>query len=485
MNPFIYSDDNKRYHTLNYYYQHLFGKRVSKISLDAGFTCPNKDGKVGTGGCIFCSPYLTSNKSLTEQFEDGKKMIQKKWPGSEYIGYFQSNTNTYAPLEELKEKYELILKQDHVIGLSIGTRPDCIKDDVLDYLEELNHRTFLTVELGLQTIHEKTSVLINRGHSLECFADIVKKLRARNILVYVHIINGLPYETKEMMIETVRYLSKLDINGIKIHMLHIMKDSTLAEIYQNNPFHILTKEEYVNIVCDQLEQLPPKIVIARLTGDPEKESLIEPQWTTKKVSVLNDIDKEFVKRDTHQGFMLSIGNRTKQILRKRIKKNDLVIDATIGRGNDTLFLCKLVSKGHVYGFDIQDDAIVSTKRLLDQPKLNNYTLFLENHVHMYYHLKHLEGKIKAILFNLGYLPKGNKTITTMSQNTVKAIDQGLSLLCNTGFILMTIYKHQEGLREESAILEYIEKHKNTIKTEKYYNTDNKEAPYLIKIEKIQ
>lgn len=482
MNPFSYSSDNKRYHTLNYHYQQLFQKRVSKISLDAGFTCPNIDGKISTGGCIYCSKYVDLKHNLLDQFEEGRNIVERKWPGSYYIGYFQANTNTYAPLEELKEKYELILKQENVIGINIGTRPDCISDEVIDYLDELNKRTYLTVELGLQTIHESTSIFINRGHDLNSFTNTLKRLRERNISTYVHIINGLPHETKEMMIETVKFLSKLDIGGIKIHMLHILKNTPLELYYKGNPFPILTKEEYVDIVCDQLELLPQKVVIARLTGDPEKEDLIAPHWVLKKVSVLNDIDKELARRDTYQGFNISIMNKVKQILRKRVKRKDLVIDATVGRGNDTLFLAKLVDQGHVYGFDIQEEAIASTKELLDKEQLDNYTLFLENHAHMYQTLKHLEGKIKAVVFNLGYLPKGDKSIQTNTKTTRKALDDALLLLNPSGFVLLTIYKHKEGLEEETMIYEYIEEHPEYF-IETYHNTDNMDAPYLIKIEK--
>jgi radical SAM protein (TIGR01212 family) len=301
VNPFLYSTDNKRYHTLNYYYQHKFKSRVSKITLDAHFTCPNIDGKVGYGGCIYCKQQH-NNKSLLEQYFEEKIIIDHKWPNSKYIGYFQANTNTYAPLEILKEKYELVLSLPNIIGLNISTRPDAVSDEVLDYLEEVNKRTYLTIELGLQTIHEKTSKLINRCHSLESFTDMVNKLRMRNINVIVHIINGLPYETKEMMLETVKFLSKLDIQGLKIHMLHVVKDTPLANLYSKEHFHILTKEEYVDIVCDELELLPKEIVIHRLTGDPIKEDLIEPTWLIKKVSVLNDIDKELARRNTYQGF---------------------------------------------------------------------------------------------------------------------------------------------------------------------------------------
>lgn len=306
-NPFIYSDSNKRYHTLDYYYKKKYGKKVCKISLNAGFTCPNKDGTKSTGGCIYCSKLGSGdfagniNKDLVTQFNEVKEKMKTKWPDALYIGYFQANTNTYAKTSILKEKYETILKLDNVVGLNIATRADSISDDCLDYLESLAKRTNLTIELGLQSIHEKTIKLINRGHDLQCFDDMVKKLRARNIDVVVHIINGLPYETKEMMLETVKYVNSLDIQGIKIHMLHIIKDTKLAELYLKEKFHVLTKEEYIDIVIDQLEILRPEIVINRITGDPVKEDLIEPKWLIKKFCVLNDIDKEMVKRNSYQG----------------------------------------------------------------------------------------------------------------------------------------------------------------------------------------
>lgn len=307
MNEFPYSNTNKRYHTLDYFYKQKFKSKVCKISLNAGFTCPNLDGKVGTGGCIYCSKtgsgeYAGDKKdNLIKQFNDVKQMMDKKWPNSKYIGYFQARTNTYAPLEILKEKYETILNLENVVGLSIATRPDAITNECLDYLEELNKKTFLTIELGLQTIHPQTTKIINRCHNLKCFENMVKELQKRNIFIVAHIINGLPYETKEMMIETVKYLNKINIDGIKIHMLSILKNTPLETLYKEKPFHILTKEEYIDIVCDQLECLNPEIVIQRLTGDPMVEDLVEPNWLVKKVNVLNDIDKEMVKRNSYQG----------------------------------------------------------------------------------------------------------------------------------------------------------------------------------------
>ena len=304
---FKYSDSNKRYYTLDYFYKHKFNSKVCKISLDGGFSCPNKDGTVGTGGCIYCSKSGSAEyagdkrKPLLEQFNDIKKIMINKWPNAKYIGYFQANTNTYAPVNILKEKYEPILKLDNVVGLSIGTRCDAISEECLEYLSDLNTRTFLTIELGLQTIHDSTSKLINRCHTLKCFEDMVKELRKRNINVVVHIINGLPYETKDMMIDTVKYLSNLDIQGIKIHALSILKGTELEKLYNKTHFKILSREEYIDIVCDQLEYLREDIVVHRLTGDPMVSELVEPSWLIKKTTILNDIDKEMNRRDSYQG----------------------------------------------------------------------------------------------------------------------------------------------------------------------------------------
>ena len=304
---FKYTLDNKRYHTLNYYLRGKFNSKVCKISLNAGFTCPNIDGTKGYGGCIYCSKSGAGefggnpSKSLVEQFNDVKEVLAKKWPNAKYIAYFQARTNTYAPLDVLKEKYESVLSIDNVIGLDIATRCDAISDDTLDYLEELSKRTFLTIELGLQTTKEDSSILINRGHTLGEFDDMVKKLRDRNINVVVHIINGLPYEDEDDMLNTVRHLNKLDIQGIKIHMLNIVKDTPLEVLYNKEKFHILTKEEYIDIVIKQLELLDENIVIHRITADPDIKSLVEPKWLVKKFCVLNDIDKEMKRRDTYQG----------------------------------------------------------------------------------------------------------------------------------------------------------------------------------------
>ena len=303
---FKYSLDNKRYHTLNYYLKNRFHEKIYKVSLNAGFTCPNIDGTKGYGGCIYCSKTGSGefggniNDDLITQFNKVKEVMDKKWHGK-YIAYFQARSNTYAPVNILKEKYETVLKLDNVIGLFIATRCDCITDECLDYLTFLNKRTYLTIELGLQTIHESTSKLINRGHTLKEFTDTVKRLRERNIDVLVHIINGLPYETKEMMLETVKFVNTLDIQGIKIHMLNIIKDTPLETLYNKEHFRVLTKEEYIDIVISELELLDSKIVIHRITADPDPKTLIEPTWLLKKTVLLNDIDKEMKRRNTYQG----------------------------------------------------------------------------------------------------------------------------------------------------------------------------------------
>ena len=291
-------NDEKHFNTLSNYYKTKYGKKVFKISLNGNFKCPHS-------GCIFCNgsgDYAgDKEKSLKEQFNDIKNMMEKKWNDAYYIVYFQANTNTFAPVSELKEKYEEALGlSDKIIGISIATRCDSISDECLEYLKELNKKTFVQIELGLQTIHEKTSTLINRGHTLAQFDECIKRLKEANISTVVHIINGLPYETSEMMIETAKYVGKLGIDGIKIHMLYVMKNTKLADLYEKEKFHILTRDEYVEIVANQLEYLPLSMVIHRLTGDSAKDLLIEPLWSLKKFVVLNEIDKYMRKNKIYQ-----------------------------------------------------------------------------------------------------------------------------------------------------------------------------------------
>ncbi|MDD3186882.1 MAG: TIGR01212 family radical SAM protein [Bacilli bacterium] len=302
-----YSDSNKRYYTLDYFYKHKFNSKVFKVSLNAGFSCPNFDGSLSSRGCIYCSETGSGeyagdvNDDLVKQFNKVKEVINHKWPNSKYIGYFQARSNTYAPLSVLKEKYESILNLDNVVGLSIATRPDCISKECYNYLEELSKKTYLTVEIGLQSINEDTLKLINRCHDVKCFDKCINELRKRNINVVVHIINGLPYETKEDMINTVKHLNGLDIQGLKIHMLHIIKNTELERLYNEAGFKVLSKDEYVDIVCDQLEYIKDDIVINRITADPKIDDLVEPTWLVRKFDVLNSIDKEMKKRDSYQG----------------------------------------------------------------------------------------------------------------------------------------------------------------------------------------
>lgn len=308
MTKFKYAfDDNKRYHTWNYYLRNTFGEKIFKVSINAGFTCPNIDGKVAYGGCTYCSKEGSGDfagnpkDDLIKQFKEIKEMMLKKWPSAKYIGYFQAYTNTYAPLEVLKEKYETILEQDDVVGLSISTRPDCLDDDVVEYLGELNKRTNLWVELGLQTIHDSTSKIINRGHDYKTFIQGVEKLKSKNIKTVVHIINGLPGEDYNMMLETAKAVADLNVHGIKIHLLHVIKDTPMAKMLEKNMMTLMTQEEYVNLVCDQLEILPPEMIIHRLTGDGKKEDLVGPLWSLKKWEVLNAIDDTLKLRNSYQG----------------------------------------------------------------------------------------------------------------------------------------------------------------------------------------
>lgn len=302
-------DKNKRYNTIDRYYKQKFGKKVAKISLNGNFSCPNKDGTKGFGGCIFCSKSgsgdFAGDKKLTilEQFEEIKKTINKKWPDSLYMPYLQANSNTYGSVSKLKEVYEPLTNLNDIVGISIATRADCFNEEIYAYLDELNKKIPIQVELGLQTIHPHTAKLINRGLELHEFEETVKRLREINIEVVVHIINGLPYETKDEMVETAKYLNKLDIQGLKIHCLLVLKNTPLETFYQKEKFKILTLEEYVDITVTQIEHLRKDIIIHRLGADSSLEDLIEPLWSRKKLVVMNEIDKLLRKKDSYQGIL--------------------------------------------------------------------------------------------------------------------------------------------------------------------------------------
>ena len=304
---FKYTLDDKRYHTFNYYLKNKYHTKVAKISLNAGFTCPNRDGKVGVGGCLFCSDSGSGDfagdprDDLMIQFDKVSQMMNQKWPDCKYIAYFQANTNTYGPLEKLKATFEPFVNKENVVGIDIATRPDCLTPEILDYLEDLSQRTDLWVELGLQTIHEASAKWFNRGYSLDAFEKALDELRKRHIQVCVHIINGLPVETKQMMLETVQYLSKKDIQGIKIHMLYVLKNTPIERYMIQNHLDFMSREDYIQLIVDQIEYIPDHVVIQRLTGDGKQDDLYGPLWSIKKVTILNDITKEMKKRDTYQG----------------------------------------------------------------------------------------------------------------------------------------------------------------------------------------
>ncbi|HZK53760.1 MAG TPA: TIGR01212 family radical SAM protein [Desulfosporosinus sp.] len=297
----------KRYHTFNVQLRERFGGKIVKVSMDAGFTCPNRDGTLGIGGCVYCSERGSGDfagdqrLSISDQFTEVKERMKKKWPNAQYIAYFQAYTNTYATVDRLREVYEEALEQENVVGLALSTRPDCLPQDVLEYLVELNRRTYLWVELGLQSSHDRTLAWIGRGHDYAEFLKGLEQLHSRDIRVCVHIILGLPGETKEEMMETAQAVAKLPLEGIKIHLLHVLKGTRLATIFQNEPFAFMTKEAYVSLVVDILEILPPDIVIHRLTGDGPPDDLIGPLWSRKKWEVLNAIDAELERRDSWQG----------------------------------------------------------------------------------------------------------------------------------------------------------------------------------------
>lgn len=306
-NQFPFPSDGKRYYTWNRYLRNEFGSKVFKVALDAGFDCPNRDGTVAFGGCTFCSAAGSGDFAgdrvdpIDVQFAKIKEKMEHKWKGGKTMAYFQAYTNTHAPLPVLKEKFEAALACEGVVGLSIATRPDCLPDDVVEYLAELNQRTYLWVELGLQTVHEKTANLINRAHDYQTYVEGVNKLRKHGIRICTHIINGLPLEDYDMMMETAREVAKLDVQGIKIHLLHLLKGTPLVKQYEKGQLELMDQDAYTQLVADQLEVIPPSMVVQRITGDGPIDLMIGPMWSVNKWEVLNGIDAELAKRDSWQG----------------------------------------------------------------------------------------------------------------------------------------------------------------------------------------
>lgn len=292
--------------TLNAYLKNRFGRKIYKLTLDGGMTCPNRDGKVGFGGCIFCggngsgSFCPSVDLSITAQIEEGKKLLKNKIKEGGYIAYFQSHTNTYAAVPYLRKIFYEAVNHPDIVGISIGTRPDCLENEVLKLLEELAKIKPLWVELGLQTINENTAKLINRCYPLKVYDEAVKNLKSIGAEVVTHVILGLPRESEEQMLETVAYSSKVS-DGIKLQLLHVLKDTKLYEMYQKEPFKIFSMEEYTELLCRFIEIIPKNVVIHRMTGDGDKRLLVEPMWSGNKKVVLNYINKVFLEKDIVQG----------------------------------------------------------------------------------------------------------------------------------------------------------------------------------------
>ena len=306
-----YITSQHRYYTLDFYLKERFGEKVAKVALNGNFSCPNRDGKISNKGCIFCSEKGSGDfagdpkEDLLTQFNKIKEMTKGKWKNPKYIAYFQANTNTYGSMEKLHKLYdEAITLTDDVVCLSIATRPDCINEEICSYLGNLNKINPVWVELGLQTIHQETADYLNRGYALDVFENAVNLLRKQNIEVIVHVINGLPNETNQMMLETIKYLNSLDIQGIKIHSLFVLKNTILGYLYEKEPFKIMTLEEYSSLVCEELAILRKDIVVHRIMGDAPRDLLIEPKWSIKKLVVMNEIDKLMKEKNYYQGCKL-------------------------------------------------------------------------------------------------------------------------------------------------------------------------------------
>lgn len=304
--------NGKPYHSLDYHLKETFGKKVYKLALDGGMTCPNRDGTLGTGGCIFCSAggsgdFAASRRlSMEEQLKDAKARLKKKLGDRDvsYIAYFQSYTNTYAPLPYLEELFSSAMDFPEVAALSVATRPDCLPRETVELLARLNRRKPVWVELGLQSIHEDTARLIRRGYSMDVFLSALRRLKEEGITVIVHVILGLPRETREMMLETVRTVGRLKADGIKLQLLHVLSGTDLGELYQKEPFPVMELEEYLDLVADCISVLPPEMVIHRITGDGPKRLLLAPLWSADKRLVLNSLTRRLKERGVFQGCAL-------------------------------------------------------------------------------------------------------------------------------------------------------------------------------------
>ncbi|MDA8414287.1 MAG: TIGR01212 family radical SAM protein [Desulfobacteraceae bacterium] len=301
----------KRFNQFSEELKRIFGCRVQRISVDAGFCCPNRDGSLDTKGCIFCGGSgsgaysIRRDLSVAAQIEDGKEVMRRKYRASNFIAYFQAYSNTYARVDRLRSLYTEALAVPGIVGLIVATRPDCLSKDVLEYLQELSRQTYLWLELGMQTMHDRSLVLINRRHDHLCTIDAVRRAKSRGVRVCAHIILGLPGETRQEMLSMAGELNRLGVDGVKVHLLHVMKGTTLAEMYERGEVRVLERDEYAGLVCDFLELLDPCILIHRLTGDGGQNNLVAPLWSLKKFEVLNLIDAELERRGTRQGIRFS------------------------------------------------------------------------------------------------------------------------------------------------------------------------------------
>ncbi|MDD2490484.1 MAG: class I SAM-dependent methyltransferase [Bacilli bacterium] len=407
---------------------------------------------------------------------------------------YSTNNNRYHTLEEndaylleinnfsFDELKELV-KNNIIINLHIIIEPNYINAELLKYLNTLKQKIDLTIELKAPLIYNMDTIALK--YDWDQIGKIIKKIRQLKIKVVINVINGLPNITKEIMLKNTRYLTKLDIQGVKINMFTIEKNTKISEFYTRKAFPLLTKKEYIDIVTEQLEIIPSRIVIYQLINDINIKNILVPKWLMEKNNIENEINTNLISKNTYQGFHENILNKFKQIIVNNINNNDIVIDATIGNGNDTMFLTNLVTNGHVYGFDIQKEAIIRTKKLLNNNKIKNYTLYQESHANMLDKLPQLKNKVKIITFNLGYLPNWHKEITTKVEATIKAIKISLELLKKDGICLIVVYPgHEEGQKESKEIKKCLAKMGNNYIINYYYNTDNKKAPYLIEIKNI-
>jgi radical SAM protein (TIGR01212 family) len=309
---------DKRFNSLSYQLKNIFGEKIMKVSLDAGFTCPNRDGTLSNSGCIFCNETGsgdfagTRGKDINQQIEEQIDLLKNKFPDGKYIAYFQNFTNTYGEVDYLRKIFTEALAHPKIIGLAIATRPDCLGNDVLELLEELNKRTFLWLELGLQTTNDETAAFINRGYPLKTFDESVKNLNSLGIKTVAHLIVGLPGESIDDMLESVKHISDIGVWGVKFHLLHIIKDTSLYEYYQNSPFKLPEMDEYVDIVVNLISYLNPEVVIHRLTGDGNRSTLFAPLWSLNKKTVLNKINRELKLRDIVQGKNYLLQNKIKK-----------------------------------------------------------------------------------------------------------------------------------------------------------------------------